>query len=102
MTLQVFVLVLDDAGADTFEDFLMLLEILIEVLDTDFIGAHHFLINVWKAETSLLERYHIAKSLKEFGIDENLLKVLGGWIIGIERVAVDDEEADGLVHLRGG
>ena len=91
-----------DTGADAFEDLFMLLEILVEILDADFVGAHHLLVDVRQAEATLLERHHVAKGLKHLGVDEHLLKVLGRRVVGIEGVAVDDEETDGLVDLRGG
>ena len=94
MTLQMLILMLDDAGADAFKDFLVLLEVLVEVFDADFVGTHHLFINVRQAEAAFPERHLVAESLKEFGVDESLFEVFGGWIIGIERVAVDDEQSD--------
>ena len=46
MALQVFILVLDDTGANAFKDLLVLLEVLIKVLNANFIGAHHLFINI--------------------------------------------------------
>ena len=102
MAFKMVILMLDDTGANTLKDLFMFLEVLIKVFDADFIGTHHLLVYIRQAEASFLEGHLIAKSLKEFGIDENLLEVLGGRIIGIEGVAVDEEELDGLVDLRGG
>jgi len=102
MALQVFVLMLDDAGTDAFKDLLVLLKVLVKVFDADFVGTHHLFINIGQAKAAFLEWHLVAESLKEFGIDESLLEVLGRRIIGIEGVAIHDEEADGLVDLGRG
>ena len=92
MALQMFILVLDDAGADAFKNFLVLLEVLVKVFDADFVGTHHLFINVRQAEAAFPERHLVAESLKEFGVDKHLLEVLAVGIVGIEGVAVDDKE----------
>ena len=99
MTFKMVVFVLDDTGTDAFKHVLVFLEILVEVLDADLFGAHHLFIDVGQTEAAFLERHHLTKGLKELGVDEHLLETLAIRIIGIEGVAVDDEQADGLVDL---
>ena len=99
MAFQMVVFVLDDAGTDTLKDFLVLLEILVEVLDADLVVTHHLLIDVGQAEAAFLERHHVAKGFDELGVDEHLLEALAFRIVRIEGVAVDDEQADGFVDL---
>ena len=102
MALQMFILMLYDAGSNTFKNLFVFLEVLVEVFDANFVGTHHLFINMGQAKAAFLERLHFAGSLQNLGVDESLLEVLGSRIVGIEGVAVDEEELDGLVDLRGG
>ena len=99
---QMVVFVLYDAGAYAFEHFLVFHEVLVLVADADLVLADDLLKDVRHAQAAFLESDVIAEELEDFGIDEHLLEVLAIRIIGIERIAVDDEETYGFVDLRGG
>ena len=80
---------LDDAGTDAFKDLFMLLELLVQVFDSNLIGTNHLLIDIGQTEATFLERHFIPECFDKFSIDENLFEILGGWIIGVERIAID-------------
>ena len=67
--------------------------------DADLVVTHHLFIDIGQAEAAFLKRHHVAKGLDELGVDEHLLEALAFRIVGIEGVAVDDEQADGFVDL---
>ena len=102
MAFQMVIFVLNDAGTDAFKHLLVLLEVLVEILDTDFLGTHHLFVNVRQAKATLLERHHLAKGLNDLGIDKHLLKILAFRIVRKEGVTIDDEQTDGFIDLRSG
>ena len=99
MALQMVVLMLDDTRTNALEDLLVFLEVLVKIAETNFVFTDHFLIDIGQAEAALLKCDIIAEGLEEFGVDEHLFEALRVRIVGIEGVAVGDEETDTLVDL---
>ena len=100
LTLDVVILMLDDARRLACELLVMLYEVLVEVAHADRYGAAHILVKTRKREATLLEERGLLRHLVDLSVDEYALEVGKRRIVLTPGCAVYDEEADILANLR--
>ena len=99
LTLQVVVLVLDNACWQTIEQLIVLNEVLIQIAHLDSHRATHILVQTWQRQATLVKEVCFLRYLINLGIDKDLLIVSQRWIILTPRGAIDDEQTDILTNL---